>query len=38
WKLLFFDSAISIDAADLDAADLDAASTVFAACSVSAGI
>ncbi|GJT80384.1 hypothetical protein Tco_1054726 [Tanacetum coccineum] len=33
WKLLFFDSAVSIDAADLDAA-----STVFAACSVSAGI
>ncbi|GJR77122.1 ribonuclease H-like domain-containing protein [Tanacetum coccineum] len=33
WKLLFFDSAVSIDAADLDAA-----STVFAACIVSAGI
>ncbi|GJS10775.1 hypothetical protein Tco_0367571 [Tanacetum coccineum] len=31
WKLLFFDSAVSIDAADLDAA-----STVFAACFVSA--
>ncbi|GJR76271.1 hypothetical protein Tco_0088636 [Tanacetum coccineum] len=33
WKLLFFDSAVSIDAADLDAA-----STVFAACIVSAEI
>ncbi|GJX88085.1 hypothetical protein Tco_0340099 [Tanacetum coccineum] len=33
WKLLFFDSAVSIDAADLDVA-----STVFAACFVSAVI
>ncbi|GJQ96907.1 putative ribonuclease H-like domain-containing protein [Tanacetum coccineum] len=39
WKLLFVDVAASFNSTvSIDAADLDAASTVFAACSVSAGI